>query len=186
MRTGRWLALLIFASAVAWWGVGADLSAQEKGSQIAIVEMNRILAEATALRSIQVQGEEQRRIYQAEAQAEAQRLRNVRDELQRQEAVLTPAALEESRRAFDNELRAADQKAQERSRILRFAVRKGEDAFRVALQSVVAEVAVERGIDAVVPVNTSLYAVPELNLTDEVIARINEEIPEIALSFEGD
>ena len=83
-------------------------------------------------------------------------------------------------------MRAADQRAQERSRLLRLAVQEGEDRFRVALQQVVAEVAEERGLAVVVPVNRSLFAIAEHNVTDEVIRRMNDTFAEITLKFERD
>lgn len=177
------LAFAVLCAALA--GTGAE--AQEaRGTRVAIIEMSRILGEASALRSIQAQGEAQRRLYAADAQAEAARLREVRDELKRQETLLEPATLEERQRAFNRQVRAADQRAQERSRLLRLAVQEGEDRFRVTLRQVVAEVAEERGIEVVVPVNRSLFAIAERNVTDEVIRRMNDTFAEITLRFERD
>ena len=65
----------------------------------------------------------------------------------------------------------------------RSAVREGENKFRAVLQTIVTDVAKQRGIDVVVPVNRSIYAIAELNLTDEVLQRINGELAEISLEF---
>ena len=46
------------------------------------------------------------------------------------------------------------------------------------------EVATERGIELVLPVHESIFAVAEFNLTDMVIERLNEAYPEIALTFD--
>ena len=178
---GSWFVLAFALLCTATGSTGAW--AQERGTHVAIIEMNRILGEASALRSIQAQGEAQRKVYAADAQAEAKRLREVRDEFQRQETLLAPAALEERQRAFNLQVRAADQKAQVRSRVLRRAVQEGENRFRVALQSVVAEVAEQRGIEIVVPVNRSLFAIAELNLTNVVIERLNDSFSEFTLQF---
>ena len=174
------LALALLCAATGSTGAWA----QERGTRVAVIEMNRILGEASALRSIQAQGEAQRKVYAADAQAEAKRLRDVRDEFKRQEMLLAPAALEEHQRAFSAQVRTADQRAQARSRVLRRAVQEGENRFREALRSVVAEMAEQRGIEIVVPVNRSLFAIAELNLTDAVIERINDSFPEITLRFE--
>ena len=56
--------------------------------------------------------------------------------------------------------------------------------FREALGNVVAELAENRGIEIVLPVHASLFAVAEFNLTDLVIERLNEAFPEIALIFD--
>lgn len=184
---GGWKGLRFALAFAVLCAAGGGAAAQEAhGPRVAIIEMSRILGEASALRSIQAQGEAQRRIYAADAQAEAARLREVRDALERQKTLLEPAALEERQRAFNRQVRAADQRAQERSRLLRLAVQEGEDRFRVALRQVVAEVAEERGIEVVMPVNRSLFAIAERNVTDAVIRRMNDTFSEITLRFERD
>lgn len=168
------------------FAASTTVHAQDGGTRVAIIEMNRILGEAAALRSIQAQGEAQRKTFATDAQAEAKRLREVRAELKRQETLLAPDALQERQREFNLQVRAADQKAQQQSRVLRRAVQQGETEFRDVLRSVVADIAKRRGVDVVVPVNRSLYAIAELNLTDEVLERINDELPEITLQFSAE
>ena len=177
-----WLTLLLALACV----VGGDTGvwAEERGTRVAIIEMARILNETSAIRSIQVQGEAQRRAYTEEAQREAGRLRGIRDELIRQETVLTPAAMDERQRAFNAEVAAADEKATMRSQLLQRAVTEGEIRFREALDIVVAEVAQRQAIDIVLPVHEMLFAVAEFDLTDQVIARLNEAFPEIPLAFD--
>lgn len=176
---------LVFALAVACAAVGnASAWADEHGTRVAVLELARVLGEATAIHSIRNQGEAQRRTYAADAQREAERLRGVRDELQQQGTLLTPAVLEERQRAFNAEVAAADQRAKAHGEILQRAVAEGEMRFREALDIVVEEVATERGIEIVLPVHESIFAVAEFNLTDRVIERLNEAYPEIVLTFD--
>ena len=176
---------LVFALAVAC-GVGGNASAwaDEHGTRVAVIEMARVLGEASAIRSIRIQGEAQRETYAADAQREAERLRGARDELQQQATLLTPAVLEERQRAFNAEVAAADQRAQAHGQILQRAVTEGEMRFREILGIVVEEVATGQGIELVLPVHESIFAVAEFNLTDMVIERLNEAYPEIALTFD--
>ena len=148
------------------------------------MEMARVLGEATAIHSIRIQGEAQRKTYAAEAQREEERLRAARDELQQQGTLLTPAVLEERQRAFNAEVAAADQRAKAHGQILQRAVTEGEIRFREVLGIVVEEVATEQEIDVVLPVHESIFAVAEFNLTDSVIERLNEAYPEIVLTFD--
>lgn len=175
------LAMLVVAGVLF---ASTTAEAQDGATRVAIIEMNRILNEAAALRSIQAQGEAQRKTFATDAQAEAKRLREFRDELKRQETLLSADALQERQREFTVQVRAADKRAQKQSQVLRRAVQRGESEFRVVLQNVVTEVAKQRGVDVVVPVNRSLYAIADLNLTDEVLERINGELPEITLQFQ--
>ena len=177
-----WLVLAL-AVPCALGGI-AESRADEHGTRIAIIEMGRILEEATAIHSIRSQGETQRKVYAEAAQREADRLRVVRDEIIQQQALLAPTALEERERAFNAEVAAADQAAQAQNQNLQRAVADGEVRFREALNVVVAEVAESRGIEIVLPVHLALYAVEEFNLTELVIERLNESYPEIVLIFD--
>ena len=151
--------------------------AEEHGTRIAIIEMGRILEDATAIHSIRSQGEAQRKAYTEDAQREAERLRQFRDELIQQQTLLAPAALEERQRAFNAEVAAADQRAKAQNQILQRAVAEGEVRFREILSTVVAELADRRSIEIVLPVHLALFAIPEFNLTDPVIERLNEDFP---------
>ena len=164
------------SSAAAW--------ADEHGTRIAIIEMGRILEQATAVHSIRSQGEAQRRIYAEEAQRDSERLRVFRDELIQQQTLLAPAALEERQRAFNAEVAAAEQRAKAHNQLLQRAVAQGEVRFREILGVVVAQIAETRGIEIVLPVHAALFAIPEVNLTEPVIQRLNEVFPEIALTFD--
>ena len=176
---------LVFALAVAGAvGCNASAWADEHGTRVAVIEMARILGEASAVHSIRTQGEAQRRSYAADAQREAERLRGVRDELQQQATLLSPTVLEERQRAFNAEVAAADQRATTRNQVLQNAVANGEIRFREVLGIVVEEIATEHGIEIVLPVHEAIFAVAEFNLTDMVIERLNEAYPEIALTFD--
>ena len=184
MRKFRRLWLVLALAVACALGGAAGVSADEHGTRIAVIEMGRILEEATAVHSIRNQGETQRQAYAEEAQREAERLRVIRDEIIQQQTLLAPAALEERERAFNAEVTTADQKAKAQNQRLQRAVAEGEVRFREALSTVVAEVAESRGIDVVLPLHASLYAVAEFNLTDTVIERLNASFPEIVLIFD--
>lgn len=176
---------LLFALAVACAAGGnTNAWADDHGTRVAVIEMARVLGEASAIHSIRNQGEAQRKSYAAEAQREAERLRAARDELQQQGTLLTPAVLEERQRAFNAEVAAADQRAQAHGQILQRAVTEGEIRFREILGIVVEEVATDQGIELVLPVHESIFAVSEFNLTDMVVERLNEAYPEIVLTFD--
>ena len=181
-RKALWLALVLALCCVV--GGSSGVWAQERGTRVAIVEMTRILAESSAIQSIKIQGEAQRRALDEDMQREMERIRGIRDELSRQQTVLVPAALEERQNAFNAELAAADQEAKARSDMLQRAMEEGEIRFRDAFNTVVAEVAKRQGIDIVLPVNASLFAVAKFDLTDLVVERLNEAVPEVVLTFD--
>ena len=184
MRSWRRFSLALALAVASVVGSHASAWAEQHGTRVAIIEMARILGEATAIHSIRIQGEVQSRTYAEEVQRESERLRGIRDELEQQAALLAPAALEERQRAFNALVAAADERAKAQGQFLQRAVAQGEARFREVLGIAVGEVATEQGIDVVLPVHESIFAVAEFNLTDLVIGRLNEAYPEIALTFD--
>ena len=181
----RWKRLgLALALAFACVAGGGGVSAEEHGTRVAIIEMARIIDQSSAVHSIRAQGEAKRQEFQVFNRQEAERLGAVRDELERQQTLLAPAALEERQRQFNAELQEADRQAKARVDGLQRAIQMGELRFREALDTVVAEVAEGRGFDLVLPVQEALFAAAEFDLTDLVIERLNEAYPEIELSFD--
>ena len=176
------LALVLAFGSIAGGGTGAW--ADEHGTRVAIIEMTQIIGESSAIQSIRAQGEAQRRVLAENVQRESERLRAARDELMRQQTLLSPAALEERQHAFNAEVEVADQQAKARSDTLQRAIQEGERRFRDILNVVVAEVAEGQGIDIVLPVHETLFAVAEFDLTGLVIERLNEAYPEIELTFD--
>ena len=184
MQSWRRLSLALALTVASAVGGITGAWAEQHGTRVAVIEMARILEEAAAIHSIRIQGEAQRNSYAEEAQRESERLRGIRDELQQQATLLTPAAFEERQRAFNTLVAAADQRAKAQGQALQRAVAQGEARFREALDIVVGEIATEQGIDVVLPVHVSIFAVDEFNLTNLVIGRLNEAFPEIALTFD--
>ena len=181
----RWKRLgLALALAFACVAGGGGVSAEEHGTRVAIIEMARIIDQSSAVHSIRAQGEAKRQEFQVFNRQEAERLGAVRDELERQQTLLAPAALEERQRQFNAELQEADRQAKARVDGLQRAIQMGELRFRKALDTVVAEVAEGRGFDLVLPVQEALFAAAEFDLTDLVIERLNEAYPEIELTFD--
>ena len=184
MQSWRRLSLVLALAVACVVGGNASAWAEQHGTRVAVIEMARILGQAMAIHSIRAQGEAQSRTYAEEVQRESERLRGIRSELEQQAALLAPAAFEERQRAFNALVAAADERAKAQSQSLQRAVAQGETRFREVLGIVVGEVATEQGIDVVLPVHESIFAVAEFNLTDLVIGRLNEAYPEIALTFD--
>ena len=72
MGTFRRLWLVLALAVPCALGGATGASADEHGTRIAVIEMGRILEEATAVHSIRNQGETQRQAYAEEAQREAE------------------------------------------------------------------------------------------------------------------
>jgi outer membrane protein len=155
--------------------------AQEKlpAAVVAVIDYQRILREAKAARAIRDQVESRRRLYQDEIAGEEQRLHEADKELARQRGVLSAEAFAERRSAFEAEVAAVQRMVQERRRQLDQVAASSLNEVRSAMIEVVGELSDARGFNLVVPTSGLLLFSPRIDLTDEVLARLDRKLPNI-------
>lgn len=169
--------LVVLALAVATTPAGRTDSLPP--AVVAVIDYQKVLREAQAARSIREQVEQRRRAYQDEIAQEEQRLHEADKELARQRSVLSAEAFAERRREFELEVAEVQRKVQERRRQLDQVSTVALNQVRDALIDVVAELAEQNGANLVLPSSTVLVYSPSLDLTDQVLERLDRKLPEV-------
>ncbi len=150
---------------------------------IGIVEIQAIMRDASAAKSIQGQIEARRTQYQSEISVEENRLRELEQELARQRSVLSPEAYAKRRRNFEGNVATVQRIVADRRRELDQAYASGVRVLQVEISKIIGEIAAERGITLVLPETQTLYVNKELRISREVLKRLDERLPELALEF---
>ena len=175
------LAYLLFMAAIA--APGASRAADLPTAVIAVVDVQDILRQSTAMTSIQNQVEKKRSEFQGEVSAQEKRLRDQEQELKRQQSVLAADAFETKRRDFESQVAAVQRQVQERRRVLDHAYGEGLKAVQQELANIIAGMAKQRGFTLVLPEGQTLFAQPSLAITGEVLAQLNKSLPSVKLDF---
>ncbi len=152
----------------------------------AVIDYQRILRDAKAARAIRTQVESRRKRYQDEIAKEEQRLHEADRTLAAQRNVLTPEAFAEQRRSFEADVAAVQRMAQERRRQLDQVAAAALNEVRTAMIQVVGELADSRGFNLVLPTSGLLLFAPEIDLTIEVLARLDAKLPNVAVPEKAD
>jgi Skp family chaperone for outer membrane proteins len=155
---------------------------QQAPAVVGIVDVQRILNEASAARNIREQVEKFRTAYLAELTLEETRLRGEEQELSRQRSILSADALAEKERAFRTRVAEVQQRAQTISRRLENTFGKAMNQVRQAMLPIFADLTRERGINIIVAKSQILFAVRMLEITDEVLLRLDAALPEVAVA----
>lgn len=150
---------------------------------IAVVELQAIMSDAAAAKSIKAQIEGKRTQYQVEISAEETRLRELEQELARQRSVLSPEAYAKRRREFEGDVAAVQRIVVDRRRELDQAYAGGVRQLQVEISNIIAEIAAERGISVVVPDSQTLFVDKNLRISREVLQRLDERLPDLTLEF---
>lgn len=176
-RTLLTLALLAGSAA---WPLGPVVAQDTLPPAVAaVIDYQRILRDARAARAIRDQVEARRKLYQDEIAKEEQRLHEADKELARQRSVLSADAFADQRSEFESDVAGVQRMAQERRRQLDQAAAAALSEVRTAMIQVVGELADSRGFNLVLPSSGLLVFSPKIDLTDEVLGRLDKKLPNV-------
>jgi Skp family chaperone for outer membrane proteins len=179
-RLRQLLAGALLVTALATAGALDQAQAQKLPTAVAaVIDYQRVLRDAAAARSIREQIDLRRKVYQEEIGKEEQRLHEADKEFAKQRSLLTAEAFAEKRREFERDVAEVQRLAQERRRELDNASAQALNEVKTALIDVVTSIAEERGFNLVLPSSEVLFFARRIDLTDEVLVKLDERLPDV-------
>lgn len=170
---------LLFAACVS---LPTALRAQTaKAPVIAIIDMQRILSESSAVKAMQEQLDARRSSFQQELQKKEEALRKSDQELARQRAILSADAYAKRRQELERQVAEMRREIQERRKGLDRLLNQSMSQVRLRLVDIVKSIAKTRGADLVLAKAMVVLVRPDLEITDEALQRLNAELPSVAL-----
>jgi outer membrane protein len=176
------LGILVIAAWLQPWHHQGAAAQKLPPAVAAVIDYQRILRDAAAARSIRDQIEARRKTYQEEISKEEQRLHEVDKEFAKQRSVLSPDDFAEKRREFEQDVAEVQRKVQERRRELDRLSAAALNEVKEALIAIVTSIADERGFNLVLPSSEVLFFARSLDLTEEVLAKLDARLPQVQLS----
>ncbi|MCL6608468.1 MAG: OmpH family outer membrane protein [Geminicoccaceae bacterium] len=147
----------------------------------AVVDHQRIMRDSKAAKSIQQQLEVRRKLYLDQLAKEEQRLAEVGKELARQRGVLAAEVFAQKRKEYEEAVQALQRASNERRRQLDEALGAANNQVRQVLKEIVDELAEARGFNLVLPASAVLLFSPKIDITEEVMARLDRKLPSVKL-----
>jgi outer membrane protein len=183
---------LVLACFAAGAFIGPGLAAGDDGGDsnkvplnIAILDVQGVFQNAAAVKSIQVTMRAYIEAYRAGTQREEEEIRAAQHELAKKREVLSGEQYEAERRKLEQRLLEAQARVQERKRGLDETQQQGMNAVQSALNSIVTEIANEKGITLILRKDQTVLNATALEITDEVLKRLNARLPEIEIATPG-
>ena len=151
---------------------------------IAVVDFSRVVRDSLAGKSIRSQTDQQQTSYQTEIQEFQNELESARQELTRQQTILSPEAFNRNRQAYEQRARELQTTVQQRKQQLDQRFGQGMRVVEGEVVKILRELAAERGINIVLNATRGgvvVFAEGELVITDDVVSRLNERMQAIPL-----
>ncbi len=172
------LAIVVLAILLNW---PAPLHAQQKTQfTIAVIQYQRILREAKAMKSIRPQREKLRADFEQAVRDEERKLRAAERELVNQRSILSPEAYAQRRRQLGERVKEAQRKASAKKREIERALDIAMTKVRGNLRKITAAIAKERSASLVLPRSTVVVLVErKYDITKEALRRLDEQLPSV-------
>jgi Skp family chaperone for outer membrane proteins len=162
---------------------GLSVRAQESSLNIAVVDVQRVLRQSAATKSIRPQLKEIKQSYEAEVRRQEKALRAANQDLLRQRAILAPETYDQRRKSFARQAGEAQRSLQNYKRSIDLALGRARNKVHRALMGIAREIAKERTFNLVLPRSAILVMEKRLDITAEVIKRLNERLPSVAIDL---
>jgi Skp family chaperone for outer membrane proteins len=97
--------------------------------------------------------------------------------------VLSPDAYEAKRREFEKKVVDVQRRVQDRSRQLEQTFGGARNDVGKTMRKIVSDLAGERGFNVVLEVAQLNYSAPDLDITAEVLKRLDQQMPTVKLAL---
>lgn len=150
---------------------------------IAVVDVQKIMQESEAAKSVQTVIESRRDEYQKEIGGLEEKLRSAEQELRKQQTVLSPDALANKRKGFEKQVADVQRTVQARKRALDAGLNEAMGAVQKAMLDIIADVSREKGANVVLARHQFVIIDTKLDVTDTVMQRLNARLPKVIVNI---
>jgi len=162
--------------------------AQKKGgsSGIGVVDLVTIMQSSESAKAIRSQMEKITKSYQAAVAGEKDKLEKEAQDLEAQRTTLAADALQAKQRDFQQRVANYERELQGRRNKLADVSNAALKQVQDAIVSVVAQIAKESQLTLVITKDTVLFASNDLDITAEVMKRLNAKLPTVSVQAPKD
>lgn len=177
------LGLLAIAAAAAL-GFAAPASAQDAKQNIVVVNIQQIMRDATAAKSVREQLESKQKSFQADITKKEEELQKEDQELAKKQSVLSKEAFAEKAKAFRSKATEVQKEVQAKKTLLDNAFERALNDIQKAVNEIITDLAKERGFTLALPSSQVLFADEKMDISKEVLDRLNKKLPKLDVKFD--
>ncbi len=178
-------ALTVLALAFVPAGASAEEAAAKSSvSAIGVVDVQLLMTESEAAKSVQAQLEKQRESFQSEISKYEREVKDL-------EAALVKAQADKKEDEFNKKRGELQKKAEEakamvnkRRQALEKATSDAMQSLRKEIVKISAEVAEKKKLDLIITRNNVVLATKDMDITDQVMTQLNKQMKDIKLKVE--
>jgi len=165
------LALTAFAPALA------------NAQSFAVVNIQKIMGESSAAKSVKKQLESKQKSFQSEVKKKETELQKKERDLAGQRSVLSAEEFKKRVQSFGENATAAQRDVQKKRTKLDAAFAKSLTKIQDTVAKIAKGIAESKGYEIILPRSQLLYANPKHDITDQVLSQLNKELPNVSIAL---
>jgi len=150
---------------------------------VAVVDVKRIIDESKAAKAAQKEVTALKDKYIKQIQDQDKKLKDRQKELVDQQKALSKEAFDKKVNEFKEKVITERKGVVQKQKILEAAFMKSLELIRDETIKVVGEIAKEKGIDMVIPTSQLLYNKQGIDISDEVLKKLNERLTKVDIKI---
>lgn len=158
--------------------------AQAEDTKIAVVDVQQIVRNSLAAKDIAAQMEKKRLSYQSEITKQEEDLKKKDQDLSKQRGVLAPDAFDQKVKEFKTQAAEVQRNVQQRRSELDHAYSNALGVIQKSVYDIISKLSEERGFAIAIPTSQILFAKKDLDISDEVLKRLNAQLPKVSVTVE--
>ena len=151
---------------------------------VAVVNIQQIMKESTAAKTVREQLENKQKSYQTEITKKEEGLKKEDQELGKQKSVLAKDAFDKKISEFRTKATNVQKDVQAKKALLDGAFEHSLNDIQKVVTDIIADNKKKKGFVVAVPTSQILYADKSLDISSEVLERLNKKLPKLDVKFE--
>lgn len=160
------------------------LSLNANAGGTGIIDVEKIIKESSAMRDVQAKIGKKQDEYQKEVQKKQDELESEQKRIEGKRNVLSKEAFDKETTAFEKKLDDLKTFVDKKQNTLKKASMEAMSKVNDKIKDIIADIAKEKDLDVITPASQTLYYKDELDVTDEVLKRLNKKISKVDVKFD--
>ncbi len=153
---------------------------------MAVVDLKKIIDQSLAAKTAQKEINSIKERYFSEIKKQDESLQKRQKELLEQKKAISAEAFGKKVEEFKTKIDQERTTAAKKQKIIEAAFAKSLELIKDETVKVVVEIAKERKLDMVVPTSQLLYGKPGLDISDEVLKKLNQRLTKVNINIKGE
>ncbi|NBV05618.1 MAG: OmpH family outer membrane protein [Proteobacteria bacterium] len=162
----------------------ALLSFSANAGSIAVLDVEKIVKESTAMREIQSKVTKKQDEYQKEVTKKQKDLEAEQKKLESKKTLLAKEAFEKETKKFEDKVDSLKAFVDKKQNSLKKASIDSMSKVNDKIKDIIAEISKEKDIDLIVPTSQTLFYKDEMDISAEVLKRLNKKVTKVDVKFE--